>query len=97
MDGLALQQSLMASLVNGLKTLAEERRTSTSPFHYAEVVGRMDTMQTVLEYLRSADISPCDNCASVKDGAKKGCAKCNGVCQGHPDTGENPPKRKRSG
>ena len=99
MDALELRQQLIESMVVGLKTMAKERAETNGGFRYAELVGRMDTMRTTIEFLQSADIGPCANCpkdSAAKQGPRKGCEQCGGECQGHPDSGDKP-KRSRKG
>lgn len=70
MDGLELRQTLMQALAAGMKTLAEERKTASGSYH-AELVGRMDAMRNILEFLVNAQVDPCpgadDNAKEAKE------------------------------
>ena len=68
MDGLELRQTLMQSLALGMKTMAEERKTANGSYH-AELVGRMDTARSILEFLVNAQVDPCPG---ADDNAKQG-------------------------
>ena len=58
MDGQELRADLMKSLVLGIKTIAEERKTTNGTPYYIELGGRMDAMRTILDYLMGVDTTP---------------------------------------